>query len=349
MPEIKPEQLKLTGDGNVLFQSDPTNPLSGVPVARLRKGKSVLVPAFDLTDESFPGTKDFLAAWLHGHVKDVIGALLDLESTDDLPGPVRGICFQIYEAMGIVPREALEDLIGSLDSGMRQTLRAKQIRLGPILVFMPVLNKPAAVRLRALLWTIWNDKPLPAAVPADGIVSFKIDSGAIDRRFYQAVGYPVYGPRAIRIDMLDRVINAVYENAKEGKFRAEHKMAEWLGCSIDDLYAVLEAMGHRKIEEPTPAAEEPKTEEVKPEEVKVEAKPVLALFRLKKGKAFEKPVRREKPAGDKKSKKSDGKKSGKLHGHDRPRVISAAAPDAKSDSPFAVLQQLKVKKDAAGS
>jgi hypothetical protein len=35
-------------------------------------------------------------------------------------------------------------------------------------------------------------------------------------------------------------------------------MAEWLGCPIDDLYAVLEAMGHKKIYDP---ADEKKEEE----------------------------------------------------------------------------------------
>ena len=50
--------------------------------------------------------------------------------------------------------------------------------------------------------------------------------------------------------MLDRVICAVYDAAKEGKFQAPHQMAEWLGSNITDLYAVLEAMGHTKIYDP---------------------------------------------------------------------------------------------------
>jgi hypothetical protein len=58
--------------------------------------------------------------------------------------------------------------------------------------------------------------------------------------------------------MLDRVISAVYDAAEQGKFKAQHKMAEWLGCPIDDLYAVLEAMGHKKVYDP---ADEKKEEE----------------------------------------------------------------------------------------
>lgn len=350
-------------------------------MARIKRGASALAPEVDLLESSHLAGQDnsavkaFLSAWLAGHIREILGPLLDLDKGDEVPAPVRGICYQLHQAMGITPRENVEDLIALLDPPMRQVLRAKQVRLGPILVFMPALNKPAAVRLRGLLWSIWNDKPLPAGVPADGVVSVKVDAATADRRFYQAIGYPVFGPRAIRIDMLDRVISAVYDNAKDGKFRAEHKMAEWLGSSIDDLYAVLEAMGHRKIEEPlnpvaaepAPAAapapqeeqasfsfmpEEGKSQEVSTAaEVKADlkpgAKPELAVFRLKKGKAFEKPrfkkpVREEKPRHKDKSRKVPHKKS------EEPRVISAASKIV-ADSPFAILEQLKVKKDASGS
>ncbi len=384
MLEAQPSQFKLAEDGRILFQKNPTNPLPGDPIAKIRKGKTALSPEIDVLESELlngqdkVAVKDFIAAWLKAHVKETLGALADLENIDDLPGPVRGICFQLYEAMGIVPRENIEDLIATLTPEMRQALRAKQVRLGPILVFLPSLNKPAAVRLRGLLWSLWNDKTLPATLPNDGMVSFKIEPRNVDRRFQQAIGYPVYGPRAIRIDMLDRVISAVYDNAKDGKFKAEHKMAELLGSSIDDLYAVLEAMGHKKIEDaknpseekgdpsqaqkgmgpvqddkqqvaevavgtqgslfdapPAVVAEAPKVE------TKPEVKPELATFRLKKGKAFEKPVRKDKPE----HKKHGGKKFEKKR--ETPREVSNTPLTVKAaDSPFAILEQLK-KKDAS--
>ena len=252
MLTAKPSQFKLSDDGKILYQASFNNPLPGAPVAIIRKGRNALAPEVEVL-ESAPidkiAARDFLAAWLKAHIAEILGPLVALENTDDLPGPARAICFQLFEAMGIAPRENLEEMIAGLDTAMRQALRAKNVRLGPILIFIPALNKPAAVRLRAALWTLWHDRALPAKAPPDGASSIKVDAVTADKSFYQAVGYPVYGPRAIRIDMLDRVISAVYDNAKEGKFRAEHKMAEWLGCSIDDLYAILEAMGHRKIEE----------------------------------------------------------------------------------------------------
>ena len=186
--------------------------------------------------------------------------------------------------------------------------------------------------------------------------------------FINRFGYPVFGGRAIRIDMLDRVISAVYDAAENGQFKAEHKMAEWLGSSIDGLYAVLSAMGHSKVSDPadavkeepkedvvaadevkaedTPAAaEEPKTEEVaKPA---ADVKPELATFRLKKGKAFQKSGQNaagaKKPYVKKDHKKSDAKPKGKRSKtQDRqPKVMSTGPEKKLEDSPFAILAQLQ--------
>jgi len=164
------------------------------------------------------------------------------------------------------------------------------------LIFLPDLNKPAAVKLRAILWSLFNDKSLPAPIPRDGAMSSVVDVTSANPDFYRAIGYPLYGPRVIRIDMLDRVINAVYDSAKEGKFQAQHKMAEWMGCPIADLYAILESMGHRRIETPVaPVAEvvaevaapvEPVVEVAEPTDKKPEQKkPELDFFFLRRGKA----------------------------------------------------------------
>jgi ATP-dependent RNA helicase SUPV3L1/SUV3 len=363
MLNAQAKQFRLGDDGQVLYQADASNPLPGAAVARVLKGASILEPAIEITDTS--ADKETVEKWLKEHVATVLEPLVSLRNDETLQGAVKDIALKVYDAMGIVPREELESLIVGLDQETRRTLRGKKIRLGPVLVFQPDLNKPAAVRLRAVLWSLYNGKNLPAETPKDGVVSFKIDSEKIDRAFYQAVGYPVYGPRAIRIDMLDRVINAVYENAKDGKFQAKHEMAEWLGCNIEDLYAILSAMGHKKIYDPALNVTEEKPTEEKTEKPAEEAtatpkpqvKPELATFQLKKGKAFEKqeqraprPPREKKERAPKESFKKGraGKKQGKgeKKGERPERVISAVAKSNPEDSPFAILQQLKVKKDA---
>lgn len=319
--EAQPKQYTLKDDGHIHFQPDSTNPLPGDPVAKVAKGASLLQPSValidgvDLKGEDSTAVRDHIETWLKAHIYTVLEPLFALVTDETIDGPVKDIALKIFEHTGIVSRGEVDASIAQLDAEMRKTLRAKKVRLGPLLVFLPDLNKPAAVRLRALLWCLYNDVALPAPTPRDGAMSQIVDVTTANPDFYRAIGYPLYGPRVIRIDMLDRVINAVYDNAKDGKFQAEHKMAEWMGCPIADLYAILEAMGHKRLEKkaeevsaPVAAAEEepvvapaevpaelPATSEVVTEPAKPveQKKPELDWFLLRRGKAhMEQPERK---------------------------------------------------------
>ncbi len=345
------KQFRLNDEGAVLYQPDATNPLPGQPVAKVRKGGALLQPDIELSESDLLDGQDKdavtvrLREWLAGHIKTVLEPLVALEQQEGegIDGSVRGISFQLHEKLGIAQRSDLEPLIAALTPEGRKALRSRKVRLGPVLVFIPDLNKPAAVRLRALLWNLWNGRALPARTPPDGMTSLKLDTvglADIDPDFYRAIGYPVYGPRAIRVDMLDRLIGAVYDGAKDGVFQAKHQMAEWLGCPVADLYAVLEAMGHSKIADPadapkaveipadipvtdipvtdvpvadTPPAEtiveagtETKTDEpasAVPEKKTPAPKPELATFRLRRGRAYGGERQARPPRPDRPAKK----------------------------------------------
>lgn len=353
--DMKDAQFRLAEDGTISFQAVESNPLPGEVIAQFEKGSSVLTPAIKIINAKGVDETALIArleAWRDAHIASVLELLVGLKEPlkqpevkegeeappllPDIKPVVKDIMDAVYDSLGIIPREQLESLIEKIDADDRRVLRAKRVRLGPILVFIPALNKPAGVRLRGLLWSLFNDQPLPAKVPNDGIVSQVVDDEA-NRDFYQAIGYPVFGTRAARIDMLDRVICAVYDSAEKGKFRAQHQMAEWLGCPIEDLYSILSAMGHKKIEEQ--AQEELSKEEAEPQE-----KPELAEFYLKRGKAFEKGSKKpfKKSDSQKKSEKPKGKRN--KSSNRAPKVMSAEAKKVE-DSPFAILQQLKTGSD----
>jgi ATP-dependent RNA helicase SUPV3L1/SUV3 len=372
------KQLKLAEDGQISWQKDLTDPRPGEVIATIVKGDTLLAPRVKLIDAPALAEQDqeavlaFTQEWLERHIKTALEPLFKLQDDDIAEGAPREIATKLQDALGILPREELESLISKMEEEGRATLRSKKIRFGPLLVYLPELNKPASVRLRALLLSLWNDKDLPAEVPADGIVSFSVADNEIDKAYYQAIGYPVYGPRSIRVDMLDRVVCAVYDTAKDGKFMAQHQMAEWLGSNIADLYAVLEAMGHTKdydpadeVKEEEPKEAEPKAETSEAEdkneenktdgpvvistEKKEQVKPDLATFRLKKGKAINAgapKVKSNKKFGDgknfssdKKKFKSKGKKPQKKN--QGQRVYTAEAEAKPEDNPFAILEQLK--------
>ena len=315
MLNAEAKQFRLNDEGTILYQQDATNPLPGVPVAKIRKGDSLLKPGVELVDSDVLDGQDRDAVagkvreWLATHVATVLEPLTALEAQEGegVDGNVRGISFQLHESLGIRQRSELESLIAGLDAEGRKALRARKVRLGPVLVFIPDLNKPAAVRLRAMLWNLWHGAALPAKTPADGMTSVKVENA--DANYYRAIGYPVYGPRAIRVDMLDRLISAIYDNAKDGQFQAKHQMAEWLGCPITDLYAVLEAMGHTKTHDPAeakPVEDKPETvpvadvAETAPEQPAATAEPVVETVTAPAESMVEEaaPVEKPEPAAD---------------------------------------------------
>ncbi|PCI56995.1 MAG: hypothetical protein COB36_01620 [Alphaproteobacteria bacterium] len=377
MLEAKASQFILSAEGQILWQEKLNNPLPGVAIALLEKGDSALKPVLKVLENEHTAKydplelKNSLKIWLNMHFNTVLEPLMLLEVPQGMAvkdDAVSQISEKMYSGLGIVPRGDLESMIAALTPETRADLRAKKIRLGPILAFIPALNKPAAVKLRALLWSLFHGKELPAMTPADGIVSVKIEDAKANEDYYRSIGYPLYGGRAVRIDMLDRVISCVYDNAQDGKFQARHEMAEWLGCPIDELYKILISMGHTKVYDPAEVkakeeeeaaanpvteAETPeekpddKTDKDEPKEKVKEVKPVLATFRLKKGKAFQKGTvgggaasERNKAKKPKSAKpKRDAKKRPKKD--NSPRIMSAEAKVNDEDSPFAILQQLK--------
>ena len=321
MLESKPSQFTLSPEAKILWQEKLNNPLPGVEVAELLKGDHPLKPKIVITtkaDIDHDKLNQALSFWLNTHFMTVLEPLILLgANSGEAEDPVQQISNKVYDGLGVVPREDIESFIEKLDPEKRTVLRGKKIRLGPVLVFIPALNKPAAVKLRGLLWCLYNGQTLPAKVPADGIVSCKIEQEGAQEGFYRSIGYPLFGGRAVRIDMLDRVISSIYDTASGGVFSAKHEMAEWLGTPIEDLYKILESMGHTKIEEAAAViAEVPAAEEVKSEATPAggdaavsvaptpQQKPALAKFRLKRGKASQKqtprPAKKEFTQRDKK-------------------------------------------------
>lgn len=340
-------QFQINDEGIITYQKTLNNPVPGTPVASLVKGEKLLKPELKLVEGySEEGTSEQdiqskLYEWFDGYLKEALEPLKKLKSDELIPAPAKAISEELIATLGVIHRSELEKHITELDEEGRKALRALRIKLGPILVFLPELNKPKAVRARALLWALWNDKKLPVSVPADGSVSVTIDPENVDRLFYRAISYPVFGPKAIRIDMLDRVLNEIYETAQNGQFRAQHKMAEWLGCSIEDLYAILQAMGNNRIEAKKPETAEKSVSEETPEE-KVETKPAevkpeLDMFWLKKGQAHKKKDFKPKPQKQEKKKPAHKGKPKAA----RPQVISTGPAPKPEDSPFAILEQLK--------
>jgi ATP-dependent RNA helicase SUPV3L1/SUV3 len=59
----------------------------------------------------------------------------------------------------------------------------------------------------------------------------------IDPATYAAIGYPVFGPRAIRADVAERVHRHLAAGESNGRSQAH--LASWIGCRASQLAPIL--------------------------------------------------------------------------------------------------------------
>ena len=247
--EIAGRLRRLEANGDDAFALAPGGVLSwrGARVGRLGPGPDPLTPRVEpaatglLTPEQRQRLRRRLETWLKSVIGARLGPLLEARQAS-LAGPARGIVFQLGEGLGSVPRRRLESQIAALGRGGRKALRELGIRLGRESVFMPALLKPAVIEMRALLWTAHAGGD--AVPPPPGRVSLTVEDG-MAREFFEAAGYRVLGPLALRVDILERLAERAWALSRGGPFAAGPELLSLAGCGNGEMTEVLGALGYR--------------------------------------------------------------------------------------------------------
>jgi ATP-dependent RNA helicase SUPV3L1/SUV3 len=240
------------------------------PVARLIGGDSVSKPRLrlirvDLLDSAQKERlRRRLTLWLSDYLDAFHAPLHRLDALGASPA-VRGLVFQLAEALGLVPRQSVDELVHRLSEADRINLKTHGVRLGRLAVFVrPMLTRERAL-LRALLWSVAQGAETPAFLPGRGRVSVPVDP-ALPAAHYEALGFLPLGPRALRVDIAERLITALKRRAKHGSFSIDAELGALAGCPRRELAGVLAALGYlpetdepgalyREATRPRPAAE----------------------------------------------------------------------------------------------
>lgn len=229
-------------DGTVLWREQR--------VARLAAGPEKLRPAVevDSSDLLEPAARERvrkrLAAWLDDAVADGFRPLLRARAAP-LTGAARGLVHQLAEALGSMDRATAEAQVGALDEEGRKALARLGIRFGVESVFLPTLLKPGPQRLRALLWAAAAGTTAP---PPPGERVTVVPRPGVPDAYYAAIGYRRLGPRAVRVDMLERFAAGLRKLARDSRhgFTVPPMLASLLGVTADDLAGVMVALGYRR-------------------------------------------------------------------------------------------------------
>ena len=233
------EAINLDASGTLHWQD--------APVARLVRGDTLLGPSIrPLIGDLVPSAARLrierrLQAWLRGHMMTVLAPLYGaLEAP--LSGAARGLAYQLGETLGSVPRRAVGELVNSLSGSDRKALARLGIRLGRESIFSMPMLKPEQIWLRALLWCIWDDRTV--VLPDGGRVSLASDD-ALPGGYYRTIGYRRLGPRALRVDMLERLTADLRRRARAGPFAIDATLLNIAGCTGEDFAGVIRALGYR--------------------------------------------------------------------------------------------------------
>ena len=268
------DAFKLTRNGRIVWRDDE--------IARLEAAEDPLAPSVHLLADEHLAESDKervtarLQTWIKDLVADKLKPLMELSGAQDLQGLARGIAFRLKEGFGVLKRDSVADEINALDQPSRASLRKYGLRFGAFNIYFPALMKPAAAELSATLFALKHagahglDLDSLPALPRPGLTSVAVDT-AVPEIYYRAYGFHTCGPRAVRLDILERLADLIRPllawrqnpdspalppkgSTGDGGFKATEEMMSILGCSAEELGNVLKALGFRLERRPVPAA-----------------------------------------------------------------------------------------------
>ena len=217
-------------------------------VGRLVAGADILKPrALPLASELLaPAERERLRCRLDGFVSNQIrhalAPLFDARPEAHSPA-VRGLLYQLGESLGSIPKRAVAAQLRALTGADRQALKALGVQIGAVCVFFPALMKPRALTMRALAWSAFVGRPPPVAPERTSVPVTTAD----DWPLAEALGYLRLGPRAVRIDICERLFLKARAVARTGAAFAPGTLSAVAGCTAVELPAVLAALGCRIV------------------------------------------------------------------------------------------------------
>jgi len=273
----KPDAFRLTRAGRVLWRDEE--------IALFEPADDPLKPQVTLlADEHLAGpdrekVQARLDAWRDEIIAERLKPLVDIAKAEDVTGLARGIAFRLTESFGMLKRELIADMMKGLDQEARAQLRKYGVRFGAFNIYFPALLKPAPAELSATLWSLKNAGSAGLAtdtlpeLPRAGLTSAAVQP-TTPEALYRAYGFHVCGPRAVRLDILERLADLIRPllawrpnpevamappkgSTGDGGFTVTPEMMSILGCSPDELSNVLKALGFRADRKTVPKPAEP--------------------------------------------------------------------------------------------
>jgi ATP-dependent RNA helicase SUPV3L1/SUV3 len=239
--------LRLEADGRIVHSA------SNRSFAEVARGASIALPHVRVLDADDVGAgaqrrlhrralafaRDVVSELLGG-ARDLAAASTESSTSIEASAAVRGLVHRLEQGLGTVLARDVDDVCAVLDVAAREAVARAGIVLGPIVVYASAGLAPDVIAARVALATAWYGAGRALRPPAGGAVSFPVGRG-IDHAAFAAIGFPVFGPRAVRADVAARVGARLAVPAGEEP-PPDTEIASWLGCTTREVRRIVEAL-----------------------------------------------------------------------------------------------------------
>ncbi|KIG12819.1 ATP-DEPENDENT DNA helicase [Enhygromyxa salina] len=188
-----------------------------------------------------------LIAWARDLVNELLAPLRQ-PAVDKLSSDARGLIYQLEQGLGTIHRDAAKPQLQRLAGRDHNLLTRLGVRMGARMIWLPKLLRGDAPRVRALLIDAALPRGVRVDVPAPKAVAL-VPNPEVDPNAYTALGFPVFGTRALRADIVERVDASLRELARaaadagEPGFELPTSLAGQAGVPVDELPALARALG----------------------------------------------------------------------------------------------------------
>ena len=292
-------------NSSIVLASDGTIRWLGNSVAKLAPGQDILAPRTILfVDEAMSAEAQTLVVarlelWLSATIQRLLGPLFSLRGLQEGSSQLQDLAVRIANALGVLDREPVRNVVRGLDQNARGVLRKQGVRFGSYYLYVPSTLRPASRALALQLWCVQKgDEELSAAaqglipMASSGRTSAPPDA-RVNPETYRIGGFRSCGDRVVRVDIVERLADMiraasvlrVVNGSDSGPpaFQVTSQMTSLTGCSGDGFSSVLRALGFESLTvqrneivwpaAATPAAPTPATSEAPgPESEGAEAK-----------------------------------------------------------------------------
>ncbi|MDY7233103.1 helicase-related protein [Hyalangium rubrum] len=198
------EAFQVDASGSISFEDQP--------LARLVRGKDRRSPQLALAEPEVwtAGARQRLERRLVALTRDLVTEAMGGFPAEALTGAsrsaaTRGLAYRLAEGLGVISRGEAREQWRLLDDAERAHLRTLGVREGQRFLYVAEALAPHALERRCMLTALFQQSPPPQGVPREPALEVA-EFGGRDAR---AFGYEVLGPVALRIDIVERLGEAL--------------------------------------------------------------------------------------------------------------------------------------------